>query len=139
MTYDRKQFIFITERTMERLQDLISIVHPANENDLENLKRLEEELYQANIVEPENIPLDVVTINSKVQLREIGSGLEIIIILVFPSEADLSEHKISILAPIGSAVIGRQTGDIIKWKAPGGIKRAEIEKLLYQPEASREF
>jgi len=139
MTYDRKQFIFITERTMERLQDLISIVHPANENDLENLKRLEEELYQANIVEPENIPLDVVTINSKVQLREIGSGLEIIIILVFPSEADLSEHKISILAPIGSAIIGRQTGDIIKWKAPGGIKRAEIEKLLYQPEASREF
>jgi len=124
---------------MERLQDLISIVHPANENDLENLKRLEEELYQANIVEPENIPLDVVTINSKVQLREIGSGLEIIIILVFPSEADLSEHKISILAPIGSAIIGRQTGDIIKWKAPGGIKRAEIEKLLYQPEASREF
>ncbi len=139
MTYDRKQFIFITERTMERLQDLIGIVHPANENDLENLERLEEELYQANIVEPENIPLDVVTINSKVQLREIGSDLEIIIILVFPSEADLSEHKISILAPIGSAIIGRQTGDIIKWKAPGGIKSAEIEKLLYQPEASREF
>jgi len=93
----------------------------------------------SGIVEPENIPLDVVTINSKVQLREIGSDLEIIIIRVFPSEADLSEHKISILAPIGPAIIGCQTGDIIKWKAPGGIKSAEIEKLLYQPEASGEF
>ena len=136
MAYDRKRPIFITERNMERLQDLVDILGPASENDLENFERLEEELYRANIVEPENIPLEVVTINSKVQLREMDSDLEIIIILVFPSDANLSEHKISILAPIGSAVIGRQTGDIIEWKAPRGIKRAKIEKMLYQPEAA---
>ncbi len=93
-------------------------------------------MYRATIVEPENIPSDFVTINSKVQLREINSDIEIIFTLVFPSNADLAEHKISILAPIGSAVIGRQTGDIIEWKAPGGIKRAKIEKMLYQPEAA---
>ncbi len=89
-----------------------------------------------NKVEPENIPLDVVTINSKVRLRKIDSDPGIIIILVFPSDANLSEHKISILAPIGSAVIRRQTGDSIEWKAPGGIKRAKIEKMLYQPETA---
>ena len=138
MAQDRKRSIIITERNMERLQGLIDITRPTNEDDQENFERLEEELYQANIVEPENIPLDVVTINSKVQLWEIDSDREIIITLVFPSDADLSEQKISILAPIGLAVIGRQTADIIEWKAPGGIKRAKIEKMLYQPEASEE-
>jgi len=136
MVYDRKRSIFITGRNMKRLQGLIDVASPASEIDLENFERLEEELYRANIVEPENIPLDVVTINSKVRLRKIDSDLGIIIILVFPSDANLSEHKISILSPIGSAVIGRQTGDIIEWKAPGGIKRAKIEKMLYQPEAA---
>jgi len=136
MAYDRKQSIYITGQNMNRLQDLIDIASPASKIDLENIERLEQELYRANIVEPENIPLDVVTINSKVQLRGLDSDLEIIIILVFPSDANLSEHKISILAPIGSAVIGRQTGDVIEWKAPGGIKRAIIGKMLYQPEAA---
>ncbi len=136
MPYDKKRSIFITERNMRRLQGLVDIANPASEIDLENFERLEQELYRANIVEPENIPSDVVTINSKVQLRGIDSDLEIIIILVFPSDANLSEYKISILAPIGTAVIGRQTGDIIEWKAPGGIKRAKIGKMLYQPEAA---
>ena len=136
MTQDRKRsIIIITERNMGILQSLIDIARPTNEDDQENLERLEEELYHANIVEPEKISLEVVTINSKVQLRQIGSNLEIIFTLVFPSDAELSELKISILAPIGLAVIGRQTGDTIEWKAPGGIKRAKIEKMLYQPEA----
>jgi hypothetical protein len=59
-----------TERNMKRLQGLVDIANPVCENNLENFERLEEELYRANIVEPENSPLDVVTINSKVQLRE---------------------------------------------------------------------
>jgi len=124
---------------MERLESLLDFVRPTNEIDLANLERLEEELCRANIVEPEDIPLNVVTINSKIWLREIDSDHEITFILVFPLEANLSEHKISILAPIGSAVIGRQTGDIIKWKAPGGIKRAKIRKMLCRSEISEEF
>jgi len=70
MPYDKKQSIFITERNMKRLQGLVDIANPASENNLENFERLEEELYRANIVEPKNSPLDVVTINSKVQLRK---------------------------------------------------------------------
>jgi len=139
MPYDKKRSICITSTDMERLESLLDFATPTNEIDLVNLERLEEELCQANIVEPEDIPLNIVTINSKVWLREIDSDHEIMFILVFPLEANLSEHKISILAPIGSAVIGRQTGDIIKWKAPGGIKRAKIRKLLCRSKISGEF
>ena len=70
MPCDKKRSIFITERNMKCLQGLVDIANPASENNLENFERLEEELYRANIVEPENNPLDVVTINSKVQLRK---------------------------------------------------------------------
>ncbi len=139
MAKDNMKSICITSTDMERLESLLDFVRPTNEIDLANLERLEEELCRANIVEPEDIPLNVVTINSKVWLREIDSDREITFILVFPLEASRSEHKISILAPIGSAVIGRQIGDIIKWKAPGGIKRAIIRKMLCWSEISGEF
>ena len=139
MPYDKKRSICITSTDMERLESLLDFVRPTNEIDLANLERLEEELCRANIVEPEDISLNVVTINSKIWLREIDSDHEITFILVFPLEANLSEHKISILALIGSAVIGRQTGDIIKWKSPGGIKRAKIRKMLCRSEISGEF
>ncbi len=65
MAYDKKRSIFITGRNMKRLQGLVDIANPASGNNLENLERLEEELYRANIVEPKNSSLDVVTINSK--------------------------------------------------------------------------
>ena len=139
MAKDNMKSICITSTDMERLESLLDFVRPTNEIDLANLERLEEELCRANIVEPEDIPPNVVTINSKVWLREIDSDHEITFILVFPLEANLSEHKISILAPIGSAVIGRQTGDIIKWKSTGGIKRARIRKMLCRSEISGEF
>jgi len=138
MVDDSKRPICITEQNLERLQGLIDFVRPTNEIDLENFEWLEDELYRANIIEPENIPLDVVTINSKVQLREIDSDIEVVFTLVFPSDANLAEHKISILTPIGLAVIGRQTGDIVEWRAQGGMKRAKIEKMLYQSEAAVE-
>ena len=135
MADDSERAIYITERDMERLQGLLNFARPSNKHDLKYFERLEEEVYRATIVKPENIPSNFVTINSKVQLREINSDVEIIFTLVFPSEADLSEHKISILAPIGSAVIGWQAGNIIEWEAPGGMKRVKVEKVVNQPEA----
>ena len=135
MADNSKRSIYITERDMERLQGLLNFARPSNKHDLKYFERLEEEVYRATIVKPENIPSNFVTINSKVQLREINSDIEIIFTLVFPSEADLPEHKISILAPIGSAVIGWQAGNIIEWEAPGGMKRVKIAKVVNQPEA----
>lgn len=114
--------------------EFTDFARPSNKHDLKYFEQLEEEVYRATIVKPENILSNFVTINSKVQLREINSDIEIIFTLVFPSEADLSEHKISILAPIGSAVIGWQAGNIIEWGAPGGMNKLKIDKVVNQPE-----
>ncbi|MCP4716261.1 MAG: transcription elongation factor GreAB [Deltaproteobacteria bacterium] len=127
--------IFITERHAERLQGLIDFAMPSNENDRRSIEQLEDELYRANIVKPEDMPVDVVTINSKVQMIEIDSDLEVVFTLVYPADADLKMHRISVFSPIGSAVFGRRIDDIIEWRAPTKIMRAEIKKIISQSES----
>jgi regulator of nucleoside diphosphate kinase len=59
--------------------------------------------------------------------------------LVFPQEADASEGRISILAPVGTAMIGYRVGDVIEWEVPSGLRRLKVEDVLYQPEASGDY
>jgi regulator of nucleoside diphosphate kinase len=55
---------------------------------------------------------------------------------VFPTEADFAEGKISVLAPIGTAILGYKQGDTIEWSVPSGLRRLKVEEILYQPEAA---
>lgn len=131
--------IFITEKDKERLQKLINEAkefHPGNEEYLVNL---EQELSQAQLVASEKIPNNVITMNSKVLLKDLDSGEEMIYTLVYPPEANLMEDKISVLAPVGTAIIGLREKDVIDWKIPDGMVRLEVEKILYQPEAAGDF
>ncbi|WP_228767808.1 GreA/GreB family elongation factor [Candidatus Velamenicoccus archaeovorus] len=59
--------------------------------------------------------------------------------LVYPEDADIEQNKISILAPIGTAILGYKVGDVIEWKVPAGVRRLKIKKILYQPEAAKEY
>jgi regulator of nucleoside diphosphate kinase len=59
--------------------------------------------------------------------------------VVFPSEADSEQGKISILAPVGTALLGYRVGDTVEWKLPGGLRRLKIERILYQPEAAGDY
>ena len=82
---------------------------------------------------------DVVTMNSEVLVRDLDSKKEMTVTLVFPSEADLEQGKISILAPVGTALLGYRVGDTIEWKVPGRVRRLRVEKVLYQPEAAGDY
>jgi regulator of nucleoside diphosphate kinase len=77
--------------------------------------------------------------NSRVRLRDLDSGEKMQISLVYPSAADASAKKVSVLAPIGTAILGYRTGDTIEWEVPAGVRRLKIEDVLYQPEASGDF
>ena len=77
--------------------------------------------------------------NSMVRLKDVDTGEDVIYTLVFPHDADIHHKKISILAPIGTALIGYRAGDIIEWNVPAGVKRLKIEKILYQPEAAGDY
>lgn len=77
--------------------------------------------------------------NSKIILKDLDLGEETTYTLVYPGEADLSENKISVLAPIGTAILGFREGDEIDWKVPAGIVKLEVKKIIYQPEAAGNY
>jgi regulator of nucleoside diphosphate kinase len=136
----KRGFIYITESDLDRLRKLISVISASDTDKVqEYLEMLENELDLAEIVKPQSVPKDVITMRSKARLLDIDSGKEVVYSLVFPNEADLEKGKISILAPIGTAMIGYKVGDIIEWEVPAGLRRLRVEEVLYQPEAAGDY
>jgi regulator of nucleoside diphosphate kinase len=132
--------IYITEADLDRLRTLIAVMrNPGHDKVREYLDQLEDELDRAEIVTPQSIPQDVITMRSRVRLRDVVSGQEMVYSLVFPNEADLSQGRISVLAPIGTAMLGYQVGEIIEWDVPAGLKRFKVEEVLYQPEGAGDY
>jgi regulator of nucleoside diphosphate kinase len=135
----KRRAIHISAFDMKRLMRLIkNSTHPDNP-DKGYLKELEKELNRGKIVEPKDVPEDVITMNSTVRLKDLDSGEEMTYTLVFPDIADISKNKISILAPIGTALIGYKIGDVIEWEVPAGLRRLRVEEILYQPEAAGDY
>ncbi|MBV6433068.1 MAG: Regulator of nucleoside diphosphate kinase [Bryobacteraceae bacterium] len=128
--------IYITAADFEKLQGLVAArrtaVTPA---DREYLDMLEQELDRAEIVEPDAVPHDVVTMNSEVRVKDLDTGEARTYRLVFPSQARTG-NSISVLAPVGTAMLGYRAGDVIEWRVPKGIRRLEVLEVLYQPEAA---
>jgi regulator of nucleoside diphosphate kinase len=131
--------IYITEPDYQRLNGLIEFTRERNGVDREYLNKLEGELDRAEIVDPKEIPSDVITMRSKVRLKDLVSGEANTYSLVFPTEADFSEGKISILAPIGTAILGYKRGDTIEWPVPSGLRRLKVDEVIYQPEAAGDY
>jgi len=127
--------IYITEADFERLSHLVEGRRSGRGPDPENLDTLERELHRADVVEAEAIPSDVVTMNSEVRLKDLDSGDIKVYRLVFPSQVGKA-NSISILAPIGIAMLGYRVGDIFEWRVPKGIRRLKVLDVLYQPEAA---
>jgi regulator of nucleoside diphosphate kinase len=131
--------IYITEFDMKRLRELIVEAKRLDRRVSEYLEGLEGELSRGILVAPKDIPPDVVTMNSRVSLVDLDTGEEMIWTLVFPNEADVAQSKISVLAPIGTAMLGYRVGDTFEWKVPDGIRRLQIKGVLYQPEAAGDY
>ena len=131
--------IYITEPDYDRLSALIEKTRESNGVDREYLNKLEAELDRAEIVDPKIIPANVITMRSTVRLKDLVSGDENTYSLVFPTEADFSQGKISVLAPIGMAILGYKLGDTIEWTVPSGMRKLKVEQILYQPEAAGHY
>ena len=131
--------IYITEFDLKRLLELVQVGITFKGKDGEYLQRLEQELDRAHVVEMTAIPHDVITMNSRVRLLDLYTGEERLCALVFPSDANIELNKISVLAPIGTAMLGYRVGDVIEWEVPAGLKRLRIDEILYQPEAAGHY
>jgi regulator of nucleoside diphosphate kinase len=131
--------IYITKFDMDRLLKLIEGLRLATKPVKIDLDLLEKELYSGKLVEPADVPKDVITMNSRVEVSDTESGERTTYSLVFPSAANIEENKLSILAPLGMALIGYRKGDVIEWTVPSGIKKLKVEKIVYQPEAAGDY
>ena len=130
-----KKNIYITERDFERIDRMLSGVA-----DYPNINMLRNELDRAILVRSEDIPSDVVTMNSCVIFKEVESGIEAEVTLVYPSDANLEQGKVSVLAPVGSALLGLSRGNKIQWPLPSGkISTYKIIRVLFQPEAAGRY
>lgn len=135
----KRRQIFITEFDKQRLNELIEVAEDFGKQSRKDLKDLIGELSRAKVVPSKAVPPDVVTMNSKVVLRDADTSEEMTYTLVFPHEADVDAGAISVLAPVGTAILGYRQGDVVEWRVPAGMRRIRIEKILYQPEAAGDY
>lgn len=135
----KEREIHITNFDYQRLKELLKVAKEFKYQDRNDLKKIENELARAMIVDSRDMPPNVVTMNCKVELLDLDKNKKMTYTLVFPSEADINQGKISILAPIGTAILGYRVGDTVIWQVPAGQRRIKIQRILYQPEASGDY
>lgn len=134
-----KNSIHITSRDKERLKELLTEVEASHSPKHHDLTALLDEVHRAVILDPKEVPPDLITMNSRADILDLDSGETVTFTLVFPSEADVDEGRISVLAPIGSGMLGYRVGDEFEWQVPAGIRRMRVTRVSYQPEAAGEF
>ena len=134
---DKKPRITVSSLDLERLEDLLD---SPRADAFPGKAALQAELARAEIVEPGKVPPNVVTMNSTVRFVTDTPEQEFQLTLVYPKDADNSGGKISVLAPVGSALLGLSVGDEIEWPRPGGgVTRVRIVDVVFQPERAGEL
>lgn len=131
-----KRKIYITRDDADRLQELLRTGLQRAQRDAANLLALQAELRKARIVEPDEVTPDVVTMHSTVRVVDARTGEESEFTLVFPDEVDTVYNGVSVVAPLGAAVLGARVGDSVRFQTPGGQRTIRIEEIVYQPEAA---
>jgi regulator of nucleoside diphosphate kinase len=139
MNLMEERIIYITEYDLKRLRELMEEAKRIDRRGNQYLESLDAELSRGKVVAPTDVPSDVVTMNSQVRLTDLDTHEEMVYTLVFPQEADVTQAKISVLAPIGTAILGYRVGDTFTWKVPDGVRRLQVKEVLYQPEASGDY
>lgn len=122
--------IIVTDVDLERLQPVIE------QSDTPLAEALDAELRRAVVVAQRDVPPDVVTMNSELVYEDVATGVQRVVRLVYPRDADATAGRISVLAPIGAALLGLHVGQEIEWRVPSGVKRIRVAELRYQPEAA---
>lgn len=127
--------IYLTDQDYQRLTGLLA----RTENEVSEF--LEEEVERAHIFPQDKIPADVVTMNSRVRCSDLDSGEVSELTLVYPQDADIEQGRVSVLAPMGAALIGLRRGQSIEWQLPtsGRKRRLKVTAVLYQPEAAGDW
>lgn len=129
---ENKRLVF-TRTDFSRLTNLINHEKEIYERRQDNLQKMLEELNEAIIVTPEKIGNNVVTINSIVTFTDLITNMNIQLKIVYPKNANTNKKHVSILSPIGTALLGCKKGDTVDWNIAGSKKKYFINEIIYQP------
>lgn len=137
-TAEKVKEVVITDADFDRLRHLVDSprYRGVQSNAMSNLK---DELGRGRIVAPTSVSRAVVTMRSQVKVRDLKLDESQTYTLVYPEEADINDDKLSVLAPLGRALLGSHVGQIVEFDAPGGKRRLKVEKIVYQPEAAGDY
>jgi|SRR5690606_1963378 len=128
-----KPRLTVTIQDFDRIQDTLHAFAGLHTD------QLAQELSCAKLVAPQDVPPQVVTMNSELIYEDVATGVRRSMRLVYPHEANADRGWVSVLAPLGNAVIGLQEGQQISWTMPGGARRLKIIEITYQPEAAGDW
>jgi len=131
--------VYITQHDLKRLKKLVDGLPDKHLPDGFSLQELAEELNHGIVVSPKEVPENVITMNSRVLLREVSTGETMTCWLVFPDKVDAVKNPVSILSSLGIAMIGYKIGDVFTWESPRGAQEMEVLDILYQPERVGNF
>ncbi|MGZ5188117.1 MAG: nucleoside diphosphate kinase regulator [Kaistella sp.] len=131
--------ILITKQDFTRIHKSISDARLNNSIKKDEAEKLLKELHSAKMVASEEIPADVVTMNSIVKFHFENNQKEMQFQIVYPAQADFKNGKVSIFSPVASALIGYGIKDEIDWIVPSGMTKIIIDDIVYQPEAAGDF
>ncbi len=131
--------IQITDLDYNRLNGMINNMRKYNQKEYNDLLFLETELERAKRTNPRKIAAEFVTMNSLIEVLDCDTNKTMEVRLVYPREANFKQGKISVLSPLGSALLGYKSGSEVSYSVPNGIKKMKISRIIYQPEANGEF
>lgn len=126
--------IFVTTTDRRRLGSVLDKARGQGLADRTACYDLDDELDRAVGVDPWEIAEDIITMNSTARLRDLENDEEFEYTLVYPNEIDGRQHCVSVLAPVGTAILGCRIGDIVQWPVPDGLVCLRVEEIVYQPE-----
>ena len=131
-----ERVIWVADEDRAKLDTMLRVMAAHGDAQTGYRVALAGELRRARVVPRSQIPRDVVTMNSTVRLRDLETREEETYTLVYPHEADIGENKLSVLAPVGTALLGYRAGDVVEWPVPAGVSRFRIEGVS-QPRSGR--
>ncbi|MCC6239069.1 MAG: GreA/GreB family elongation factor [Phycisphaerales bacterium] len=143
MTNPSAQPMLLSNMDHQRLASMLRSIQQAPSADeqrcLQRLRDLERRLAGSQVVDPDQVPPDVVTMNTRLQAVDEQSGRQQELTLVFDDDADIFRRRLSVLSPLGIALLGKRQGQMATWKTRGKLRRMRVQRIVYQPEAAGEL
>jgi regulator of nucleoside diphosphate kinase len=122
--------VILTKSDYEILNSYVKNLHGMQVNEKENFSKLSGELKKAQVIDDASLPANIVRLGSTVVVKDLTTKRDLTVTIVLPQQADIKQKKVSVLAPIGTALIGFKKGQTVSWNVPSGKKDFKIMNVI---------